>query len=189
MNNEEMNNNKYNDKKAKFLYNLYASLRASGTRDYISLNSAYLTGNSILIASISIFWRARNNINNLEITSIIVILSLSGIFLSFQMGLAQTRIRVLNIMYEIQLRDIEDKQTWLPRIYTDWEIIAQQNKLDTISDYLQDENFLKLDSLKWASKWWGARMKLLPWIFCFMYVGITVLNILPAIKIIIKFFS
>ena len=95
------------EKRMRFIYQILSTLRASGTRDYHNLNSAYLAGNSIIVAALSFLTK----LSDIDSKPLIFITSSMGLFLSFQMWLAQCRFRAINTSYAERLKTLKTNKS------------------------------------------------------------------------------
>lgn len=159
------------------VYTALISLRSSGTRDYHSLNSAYLTANLLLISLISILlFMGGNPITGFN--AMILILSLFGIFLCLQMVFAQNRMRYINKLHEERMQKIENENNWMHRIFVDIDkLVYNEERLSykkLTNEYVSACGYrseIEKDRfLGFTNFWFGGRMKTFPWIFMLIYL-------------------
>lgn len=159
------------------IYKALISLRSSGTRDYHNLNATYLTANLLLISLISILLFMGGDPAQ-SFNAMILILSLLGFFLCFQMVFAQNRMRYINKLYEERLRKIEDENKWSHRIYVDiYNLVYEEERLSFkkfCSNYTSDSGYrseiYKERFIGFTNFWFGGRMKTFPWVFILLYL-------------------
>jgi len=114
----------------------------------------------------------------LGFNAMILILSLFGIFLCFQMVFAQNRMRYINKLHEERLQKIEDKNNWSHRIFVDIDnLVYNEERLSCeklTNDYISacgyQSEIEKDRFIGFANFWFGGRMKTFPWVFMIIYL-------------------
>ena len=102
--------NQPDEQSLEHLHQNLLNLWTSGTRDYHSLLSDYLTANSICVAAIGIL--VTRQPVSLIFYFLVLILCAFGILMTFQMGIVLGKFSLQNDLWEWQLRGIERKVHW-----------------------------------------------------------------------------
>jgi len=132
--------------------------------------AAYLTTNSILMAAIGILVSQGLTFGYY----ISEILSVLGITLCLQMGIATARFRVQNLYLDRALRIMEKNPKWdqIPIFSELYDFVENQKAFPQVGDIPElKPNF----AIKYHRRFWAPRMKGLPWlfgaIFIFLFFG------------------
>ncbi|SDH69283.1 MULTISPECIES: hypothetical protein [unclassified Nitrosomonas] len=148
-------------------YEHLLTLWTSGSRDYHNMLSAYLTANSIFVAVIGVMV-SRESLA-LPFTILIILLSVFGILLCWQMAIVLGRFSRRNALWEWQLRGIEQAPEWQER-----QLISDLYRLHEMQLPIEDlRNEPSVFRPNWAFRqrrqWWAHRAVSFPWFFGCVY--------------------
>lgn len=153
------------------LYLLIAKLRSSGNRDYHNLTSTYLLANSIFMSATAILLTRSSFLGY----SLSFVLSVMGIFLCFQMRIAQMVFLARNTYWESTLRMMENKNKKIGKydLYNAlYKLLKKGIKPEQMEDISKFEYAIKIHQ-----KFWASRMKGLPFIFGTVFIFLLVASI------------
>ena len=151
-------------------YESLITLWTTGRREYHRLTATYVTANSLLIASISFLMK---NVSKGEF--MVFFISCIGLFLCFNMKVAQSRLSGENYYWERNLRIIEYKKRIKNKREKE-EVPLSHNLFSELKKLMNEENFhLKKEygeeimyrnyGMVLHKKCYARRMKLYPTIF------------------------
>ena len=148
-------------------YEHLLTLWTSGVRDYHTMLSDYLTANSIFVAVIGLLV-SRESLSS-PFTILIVLLSVFGILLCWQMAIVLGRFSGQNALWEWQLRGIEQAPQW-----TGHKLLTGLHQLHESRQPIEDpRNDPPVFEPNWAFRqrrqWWGHRAVSFPWFFGSVY--------------------
>ncbi|SDW04369.1 hypothetical protein [Nitrosomonas communis] len=151
----------------KVTYEHLLTLWTSGVRDYHTMLSAYLTANSIFVAVIGLMV-SRESLA-LTFTLLIILLSVFGILLCWQMAIVLGRFSRQNALWEWQLRGVEQAPEWKSR-----QLMSDLYRLDEMRLPIEDvRNNPPIFAPNWAFRqrrqWWARRAISFPWFFGCVY--------------------
>jgi hypothetical protein len=155
------------DTQLETTYGHLLTLWTSGVRDYHTMLSDYLTANSIFVAVIGLLV-SRESLA-LPFTILIVLLSVFGIMLCWQMAIVLGRFSGQNAFWEWQLRGIEQVPEWNER-----QLVSELRRLHEMQQPVQDpRNVPPVFAPNWAFRqhrqWWAHRAVSFPWFFGCVY--------------------
>jgi hypothetical protein len=148
-------------------YNHLITLWTSGTRDYHSMLSDYLTANSIFVAVIGLIVSRESP--TLSLVVLILLLCIFGILLCLQMAIVLGRLSGQNALWEWQLRGIELAQDW-----PEHKLLTGLYRLHEMRQPIEDfRNEPPVFKPNWAFRqhrqWWAHRSVSFPWFFGSVY--------------------
>lgn len=152
---------------ARSTYEHLITLWTSGVRDYHTMLSDYLTANSIFVAVIGLLV-SRESLS-MAFTLLIILLSVFGILLCWQMAIILGRFSGQNALWEWQLRGIEQLPEWGGR-----KLVTGLYLLHETQQPIEDRrNDPPVFTPNWAFRqhrqWWGHRAISFPWFFGSVY--------------------
>jgi len=147
------------------------SLWSTGTGDYHSLFSAYLTANSIFIAAlVALSIVISEDKAKLVYVLGFALLSIIGVAIAVQMALALGRFSAQNYFFEWKLRGIENHPEWSGTVLFR-DLWAFREKRECLKD---ENNDPKCITPNWAirnhRKKFARRSQMLPWLFFSVYI-------------------
>lgn len=151
----------------KTTYEHLLTLWTSGVRDYHMMLSAYLTANSIFVAVIGLMVSRESFA--LLFTLLIILLSVFGILLCWQMAIVLGRFSGQNALWEWRLKGIEQAPEWKER-----QLISDLHRLHETKLPIEDfSNAPPVFIPNWAfrqhRRWWAHRAISFPWFFGCVY--------------------
>ncbi len=138
-----------------------------GVRDYHSLLSGYLTGNSIFVVAIG-FLVARQPGSPI-FTLLVLLLGVFGILMSLQMAIVLGRFSAQNELWEWQLRGIERTADWAQRkLFVD--LHRFRDRQEPLEDKANDPSVMRAPwVLRQQRQWWAHRAVTFPLFFGTIY--------------------
>lgn len=148
-------------------YEHLVALWTSGVRDYHSILSDYLTANSIFVAVIGLL--VSREALPLPMMALIVLLSIFGLLLCFQMAIVLGRFSGQNALWEWQLRGIEHTPEW-----ENQKLLTTLYRLHETRESVEDQrNEPAVFEPNWAfrrhRRWWAHRAISFPVFFGCVY--------------------
>lgn len=148
-------------------YGNLISLFTNGRRDYHNLTSTYVTGNSLLITAIAFLMRPLFDGNNLDIAIIIIPITSLGMWLCYNLKIAQGMLRSSNSYFNRELWIFEKRTHILSRSYfSRYHEFLGKGKIE---EEFGEKEFVLYPWANFHKRGYALRMRLFPLIFGFIY--------------------
>ena len=149
-------------------YQHLVSLWTSGIRDYHSLLNAYITANSVFVATIGLLI-SRQSASKIFFL-LVLALSVCGILIILQMAILLGRFDSQNAMWEWRMRGIERSPNWKHfTLFEDlYRLRNQKRTLEDTGDI--PPQFFPGWAFNIHRQWWARRAVSFPLFFGFIYV-------------------
>ena len=149
-------------------YDHLVNLWTSGIRDYQGLLTAYITANSVFVATIGLLISRQSSSRIFFL--LVLALSVCGVLITLQMAILLGRFDSQNAMWEWRMRGIESSPGW-KHLTLFQDLHTLRNDKNTLMD---SENNPKRFYPGWAMRthrrWWARRAVSFPLFFGFIYL-------------------
>ena len=149
-------------------YQNLVNLWTSGVRDYHGLLTAYITANSVFVATIGLLISRQSSSTIFHL--LVLALSAGGILITLQMAILLGRFDSRNALWEWRMRGIESAAGW-KHLTLFQDIHTLRNQKHPLEDAGNDPvQFYPRWAMNTHRRWWARRAVSFPLFFGFIYL-------------------